>query len=262
MPYRSKCLLAALAVLGIGTALTVHAQQDPAVRPTPGKRPAAEVLSELGRSAGVIVLADASVQGRLATPPGGATPQTIEQQIADLVRVLPAGATWAKLYVPAPASGRWDTEVVADFARVQARLLGTTVGRPGPPDIVEVLGQRMPATRTNEHITALNLKLVYLVTNPQARAEALALVDRYGKTLEQREQYAKQEEARILALDPARRIRILTRMMASPNETPEQALIDYVFQHLSPDELGQLRETTHREAIDRERVRKGLDGGN
>jgi hypothetical protein len=196
----------------------------------------------------VIVLADASIQGRLTMPPGGATPETIEQQITDIVRVLPPGTTWSKLYVPAPANGRWDAEVVAEFARVQARQLGTTVGRPTPPGIVEVLGQRMPTAKANEHITALNLKLVYLVTNPQAQV-ALATMDWRRMTLKQREARTRQQAQRILALDPARRIQMLTRLMATSHDTPEQALVDYVMQNLSDDERWQLRETIHREAI-------------
>jgi hypothetical protein len=168
MQYRRKCLLPALAVLGIGTALTVQAQQNPAARPGPPTRPAAEVLKLLGQSAGVVVLPDASVQGRLMTPPGEATPETIEQRITEIARVLPAGTTWTKLYVPAPPNDRWDAEVVAEYARVQARLLGTA-GRPAPPGTVELLGQRVPVDKANKHIAALNLKLVYLVTNPEVR---------------------------------------------------------------------------------------------
>jgi hypothetical protein len=255
MRTSGQFLIAAACVAAATVApIPVRAQQAPA--PRAGTRPAAEVLAELGRSAGVIVLTDASVQGRLTMPPGGATAETIEQQIADIVRVLPAGTTWAKLYVPAPANGRWDPAIVADFARAQARQLGTTVGRPTPAGTVEVLGQRMSAARANEHITALNLKLVYLVTNPQAQAAALASVDWRRLTPEQRELYTQQQARRLLALDPASRVEMLARMVAAQHDTPEQALVNQVMQHLSDDERRQVKETVHREVIGREGIRK------
>src|SRR5262249_8731632 len=134
----------------------IHVRAQPAPAPRAGTRPAADVLAELGRSAGVIVLADASGQGRPTMPPGGATAETIEQQIAGIVRLLPAGTTWAKLYVPAPVNGRWDAAAVADFARAQARQLGTAVGRPPPAGPVEGLGQRIAPPKADQEINAPN----------------------------------------------------------------------------------------------------------
>jgi hypothetical protein len=251
---RGLFLLAAVCVVAVSLPSSqVRAQQAPA--PRAGTRPAAEVLAELGRSAGVIVLTDASVQGRLTPPPGGATLETIDQQIAEIVRVLPEGTTWAKLYVPAPANGRWDAAVVADFARAQARQLGTTVGRPTPPGTVEVLGQRLPASKANEHIAALNLKLVYLVTNPRAQA-AVASVDWRRLTQEQRDVYAQQQAQRLLALDPASRVQALAQMLAAEHETPEQAIIQSVFRQIPIEERSQVKE-----AVGREMERKKLNSG-
>jgi hypothetical protein len=245
MRRSGRFLITAACVAAVGLVpIHLRAQQAPA--PRAGTRPAAEVLAELGRSAGVIVLTDASVQGRLTIPPGGATAETIEQQIADIVRVLPAGTTWAKLYVPAPMNGRWDAATVADFARAQARQLGTTVGRPTPAGTVEVLGQRMPVAKAKEHITALNLKLVYLVTNPRAEA-AVASVDWRRWSPEQRERYTQQQAERLLALDPASRVQMLAQMLAAQHDTPEQALIHTVMQRLPDDERRQVREAVHRE---------------
>jgi hypothetical protein len=248
-----RFLIAVACVAATGLVPAPARAQRAAPAPPTGTRPAAEVLAELGRSAGVIVLADASVQGRLAMPPGGATAESIEQQIADIVRVLPAGTTWAKLYVPAPANGRWDAATVADFARAQARQLGTTVGAPTPAGTVEILGQRMPAARAQEHIAALNLKLVYLVTNPRVQAAALASVDWRRLTPEQRDLYTRQQAQRLLALDPASRVQALAQMMSSQHDTPEQALIQNVMQQLSDDERRQVKEAVHREG-DRKRV--------
>jgi hypothetical protein len=247
---RSGPLLITAACVAAVCLVPIHVRAQQAPAPRAGTRPAAEVLAELGRSAGVIVLTDASVQGRLRMPPGGATAETIEQQIADIVRLLPAGTTWSKLYVPAPVNGRWDAAAVADFARAQARQLGTTVGRPTAAGTVELLGQRMPASKANEHIAALNLKLVYLVTNPRVQTAALAAVDWRRLSPEQRDLYTRQQAERLLALDPASRVQMLVQMLTAQHDTPETALIRTVMQRLSDDERRQVREAVHPEGRD------------
>jgi hypothetical protein len=70
-------------------------------------------------------------------------------------------------------------------------------------------------------------------------------------TLQQREELAKQEEQRILALDPARRVQTLIRRMATPNETPEQAICDDLFERIPPDEFRQIIQRNQREELDR-----------
>jgi hypothetical protein len=209
--------------------------------PVPTTRPAAEVLAQLGQSAGVVVLADATVQGRLAVPPGGATPETIEQQLTDIVRVLPAGTTWVKLYVPAPANGRWDAAVVEDYARAQARLVGT-LGRPAPAGMVELLGRQVPTEKANEAIATLNLKLVYLVTNPRVQSASNVTANWARLTPEQREAYAHQQAQRLLALDPASRLEALRQLMRR-EQTPQDMVLDSVIRQIPVEERVQLKQS-------------------
>src|SRR5262245_55429786 len=204
--------MAAPALLAVLTTVAVRAQQTPAPAPGAGTRPAAEVLAQLGQSAGVVILADATVQGRLPVAEARATPESVEQQLSALVRGLPAGTTWVKLYVPAPANGRWDVEVVGDYARAQARLVGA-IGRPSPTGMVELMGRQVPTEKANEAIATLNLKLVYLVTDPRAQVGPNVAAHWAQMTREQREAYAQQQAQRLLALDPASRIEALRQLM-------------------------------------------------
>jgi hypothetical protein len=233
----------AVAVAGLLTplvSLSGSAQQAPAPAARAVTRPAAEVLAQLGQSAGVVVLADATVQGRLAVPPGGATPATIEQQIADIVRVLPAGTTWVKLYVPAPANGRWDAVVVEEYARAEARLVGT-IGRPAPAGMVELLGRQVPTEKANDCIAALNLKLVYLVTNPRAESAPSVAANWARLTQEQREAYAQQQAQRLMALDPASRLEALRQLMRR-EPSPQDMVFKTVAEQLTDDERIQLKQ--------------------
>jgi hypothetical protein len=205
-------------------------------------RPAAEVLAQIGQSAGVVILADSTVQARLPVPTAAATSETVEPQIAAMVHALPAGTSWAKLYVPAPASGRWNADDVANFARAQARLVGT-VGRTAPAGMVEILGRQIPATSASQYITALNLKLVYLVTNPRAPSSADAAQNWAQLTPEQRMQYAQQQAERIMALDPGSRVQALRDMMRSQEPRPQDYILKAVFSQLSEDERIALKQS-------------------
>src|SRR5258708_27384400 len=69
------------------------------------------------------VLADSTVQGRLALPVVPATPATVEQQIAEAVSALPAGTTWAKLYVPAAPRSEEHTSELQSPDHLVCRLL-------------------------------------------------------------------------------------------------------------------------------------------
>src|SRR3989442_11450898 len=104
---RLSVILTISAALSAFAMLPAAAQQAPAPAARATTFPAGQVLVQIGQTAGVTVLADSTVQGRLALPAVPATAATVEQQIAEAVRALPGGATWAKLYLPAPANGGW-----------------------------------------------------------------------------------------------------------------------------------------------------------
>lgn len=204
----AAALLIAAGVAGAGALYTpvAIAGQAPADAPAsqPGARPAAEVLANIGKAAGVAVLADAGVTGRAPFPVTLATPETVEQQIAAIVKALPRGTTWAKLYLPAPAKGRaFRADDMAAYAQAQTRLLGRPAGATPEPGMVEILGQRLPADQSQAQIAVLNLQPVYLVTGPPA---ANGLADWGGMTLEQRRQAARQMANQVLNMDPAVRL--------------------------------------------------------
>jgi hypothetical protein len=221
-------------------------QQAPAASAPPARLPLGQVLAQIGQNAGVIVLADSTIQGRVPVPATPATPETVEQQIAAVVQALPAGTTWARLYVPAPFNGRWNGDVVANYAHALAQIVGT-VGRAAPAGTVEILGRRVPADKANEHITALNLKLVYLVTNPRAPTmPAAALNPASGwqrMTPDQRQQYVQFQAQRLLALDPATRLQTLRQLMQPPDDDPRPAILQTVFSQLTDAERIQLKQS-------------------
>jgi len=216
--------------------------QQPAAPSRPTTYPAAVVLGQLGQSAGVTILADSSVQGRLSMPAVPATAAAVETQIAEMVRALPAGTTWAKLYVPAPANGRWNGDVVANYARSLAQMVGT-VGRAAPAGTVEILGRNVPADKATEYITALNLKLVYLVSGPTPQRAVNPTANWAQMSPEQRDLYAQQQAQQLMAMNPQSRIQMLAQMMMNREESPEQAVMRAMMSQLSDDERVQLKQS-------------------
>jgi hypothetical protein len=65
-----------------------------------------------------------------------------------------------------------NADAVTQFAVAQARLFGRRIGGASTGGTVEIMGQALPADRAHDVIAALNLKLVYLITNPNAPATA------------------------------------------------------------------------------------------
>jgi hypothetical protein len=80
-------------------------------------------------------------------------------------------------------------------------------------------------------------------------------------TREQREEYTEQQAGRLLALDPARRVHALARMLTSQHDTPEHALIKDVMEHLPDEERRQVKEMVQREIVGRELDRRKLNEG-
>lgn len=218
----------------------VAQQPAPAVRST--TYPAAVVLGQMGQSAGVTILTDSTVQGRLPMPAVPATAVTVEQQIADAVRALPVGSTWAKLYVPAPANGRWSADVVANYARALAQVVGP-VGRAAPAGTVEILGRHVPTAKASEYIEALNLKLVYLVTSPAPQLMTSPVANWSQMTPDQRDLYAQQQAQRLMSLNPQSRIQALAQLMQNQEESPQQAVMRAMMSQLSDDERIQLKQS-------------------
>jgi hypothetical protein len=222
-------LIAAAGLIAL-SANPVDAQQALASRA--GTRAAADILAGIGKGAGVAVVADSTIKERIPLLSAPTTAENFEQQIAEVVEALPEGTTWAKLYLPSSPGGRaWNGDDVAAYAVAQAKLLGV-IGS-APAGTVEVLGRRLPAEKAKEVISSLDLKPVYLVTNPKARAVApgsgvMTDLDQWKQmTDEQRQQHAQQKAAQLLSMDNTGRqgfvqqhMMIMSQMMRQM--TPEQ----------------------------------------
>ena len=128
--------------------------------------PADEVLAAIGRKAGLLVLAESSVgRERVRKVPAGEsiTPANVEQWIAWVIKQLPPGSNFAKLYLPPPPDGKsWKGDDVIAFALAQAKLYGP-VGAIHPEGIMEILSQKLSKEKAKPAIDALNLKPVYVV---------------------------------------------------------------------------------------------------
>src|SRR5689334_1454277 len=97
----SVSVTAALALLFCTSGRSVLAQSETG--------PADEVLAAIGRKAGLLVLAESSVgRERVRKVPAGEsiTVANIEQWIGWVIKQLPPGSNYAKLYLPPPPDGK------------------------------------------------------------------------------------------------------------------------------------------------------------
>jgi uncharacterized protein YmfQ (DUF2313 family) len=195
-------------------------------------RPLRSVAGEMGRLAGAIVLADSSVSAAPVLMPGGATTaDNLPAQLDALVRLLPPGTVWGKVYLPVTGSGSsLDADAVSQYIVGQARLFGT-VGA-APAGKVEIMGQRLTPDQAAPVIAALNLKPVYLITNPRAAPTSAIGANFAQMSPAERAQYAQQQAQAILSGgDPG----------AAQQYLQEQAeVMRALMQQLTPDQRQQL----------------------
>jgi hypothetical protein len=179
---KAIALAAVVGPLGMVTPPPARAQNSnpPANTTNVRQKPLSAILTSMSRAAGVSIVADSSVGGALVNPLAtNTTPQNFENQIAELVKSLPQGTVWAKLQLPEPKGRRdYSGDDVAAYAMAQAKLFGNVGGDTGPGEI-ELLGQRVTADKASNYVAGLNLKPVYLITNPSARLQGgiLGLTD-------------------------------------------------------------------------------------
>jgi hypothetical protein len=126
-----------------------------------------KVTEYLSKKSGVRVLASSSAQEETARMPAEnekVTAETVEGFIQFLVKNMPDGALYAKLYLPDPPKGKdWSADEVIAFAIAQSKLYGT-VGTPRDDGKVEILSQLLAPDKAKEVISTLGLKPVYIVT--------------------------------------------------------------------------------------------------
>lgn len=126
------------------------------------------VVRQLAQDSGQNVLVDSSLAATkvpaLVKP---TTAENLEDQLDILVRKLPEGSAWAKLYLPKPQEGkRYAADNLSRYALAQASLFGGKVGT-SKPGMVEVMGRLMTQAEANPLIQKLDLQAFYIVSNPR-----------------------------------------------------------------------------------------------
>lgn len=225
--FRSILLKATVAAavvgpLGMVTPPPASAQDSnpPANTTNVRQKPLSAILTSMSRAAGVSIVADSTIAGALVNPPAmNTTPQNFEAQIAEMVKSLPQGTAWAKLYLPEPKGRRdYSGDDVAAYATAQAKLFGNVGGDTGPGE-VEILGQRVAADKASSYVAGLNLKPVYLITNPSARLQGgiLGLTDPNQWAAMSQDQRQKTIEAaaqQLANMDPQARQQLMQQNFA------------------------------------------------
>ena len=186
-------------------------------------RPLSTIVAAMVRTSGATILADSSVA---STPvpmiTEATTANNFEAQLDSIVKGMPQGSTWAKVYLPETKS-RMDADAVSEYVIAQAKLFGSA-GAATPAGTVEIMGQKVPTDKAQSVIAALNLKPVYLISNPLMKTAA----QNWGKlSPEQQKQYAAQQAQQILNMDPAQQAQMFQQQMAvfgsmMQQMTPEQ----------------------------------------
>jgi len=239
-----------IAVLGVVVCRAQTAPSAPSDRMVAAGSPAAthtatrvrtlsSILATMNRTSGATILADSSVADEKVAQPAETTPDNFADQIAAIVKALPQGTTWAKVYLPNPTGRRLDADAVSDYVFAQARLFGG-VGAAGPAGTVEIMGQKVPQEKAAPVIDALSLKPVYLITNPSAKTARATLASTGGDpnwsalSAEERQQAARQQAQMLLNLDPASRQAFLQQ---------QQEVMRALFQQMSPEQLQQYRQS-------------------
>lgn len=254
---RSTPVISVAAAIGAGVAALLGGAAGPAVAQDPASQPAAaapaaaapnarneapkrslsDVLSRISQAAGVTVVADSTLANeKVGLPAEPTTPANFEAQVAALVESLPKGATWGKLYLPAPSGRGYKGDDLSEYALAQAKLFGR-VGD-APEGTVEVMGKAVPAAQAESVVAALNLKPVYLVTNPAVRAAAGAGAPSgawAGMSEDQRRQYAQTEARRIASMTPEQRQQAFQSMFGQ-----QGAVMRELFQTMTPEQRQQM----------------------
>ncbi|MBC8104437.1 MAG: hypothetical protein H7Z41_17820 [Cytophagales bacterium] len=203
------------------------AQEAPVTASDSRLRPLSTIVVTMARASGASILADSSVSTTAAPLPGETTTAAnFEVQLDTLVKALPQGATWAKVYLPAPKS-RMDADAVSDYVIAQAKLFGSA-GAAAPAGTVEIMGQRVASDKAEAVVAALNLKPIYLITNPRLKAAGQNWAQ---LTTDQQQQYAKQQAQQILNMDPTTQQQFLQQ---------QRAVMGAMMQQMTPEQRQQL----------------------
>ena len=160
--------LLASALLLMPTLASAH-QAPASERPRPERELAVSVIvRQLAQDSGENVLVDSSLAAlRAPALPKATSKDNLEAQLDALLRKLPDGSAWAKLYLPKPQEGkRYAADNLSRYAMAQAGLFGGKVGT-SKPGMVEVMGRLITQSEANPLIQKLDLVPYYILTNPR-----------------------------------------------------------------------------------------------
>ena len=136
-------------------------------KPAVSTVPVADIVSRMSKDSGLTVLTDSTLKVNAPRLKTATTAANLENQIRVLVKSLPPGTIWGKLYLPEPRPKQpYKGDDVVSFAYASGQLFGP-VGAPEPSDTVEVMGRRLPTAEAKEIIARLKLQPVYLLSNPK-----------------------------------------------------------------------------------------------
>jgi hypothetical protein len=230
--------LALLSFAGVAKAQEVPADPPAATSSSRAvKRTVTSYTEKWAKDTGATILVDASTSKQMVTLPATveeATGETLEAGLTSLIKRLPPGTTWAKLYLPAGRS--LNADAVADYAVAQAHLFGG-VGLPTPPGTIEVLGQKVSGDKAEGVSTALNLRTVYIVLNQNrsAGATGITAVNDWGNmTDEQKKDYAQKQAQALLAMDPKQQQQAMASIMDQ-----QRQVMQSLMQSMSPEQRQQ-----------------------
>lgn len=170
-------LLAAGWALSVGVAAS--AQDAPATPPSAptvasarfASLPLREVAERLSRATGTLVVADKTVAAVPVTlNVGGETLDAVLQRVA---KVLPEGALVKTVYLPAfaPTAPAPDADKIAALVFAQEALMAGGASKNGTAEDIVIQGKRLGPDKAASVVAALELKPVYLLTNPKAASD-------------------------------------------------------------------------------------------
>lgn len=162
-----KIFLGAL-LLTFGAAPLALAQDAPPPAKQPAPKPLREVVQTLGKTFGQTILLDSSLVAEKTSFVSTRAEETLEETLSKLVKTLPGGAAWAKVYLPEPPAGKKYTgDAVAGYVMAQAALFGKA-GETKPGKI-ELLGKQVPDAEAEPMVAGLKLKPYYVLSAPTRR---------------------------------------------------------------------------------------------
>lgn len=160
-----------LLVLGASPSVAQESTQKPAR--SARQQSVQRIADKLSQEAGVKILVVSALSQQLAlAPESPANTENLEGLLDSLVRRVEE-ATWAKVYLPTPTSGRrYTADAVAQFAQAQTGLFGRQVK--AEPGTLELLGKRMTQAEAQPFIKGLGLEPYYVLISRRAMLGPLA----------------------------------------------------------------------------------------